>query len=138
MNQTLTQYAAPLGRFLLAFVFLASAFNKITDFSGTTGYMAASGMTVATSFFLAGAIVFLVVGGLSLLLGFQARIGALLLIVFLIPTTLIFHGFWKFEGDAAQMQMIQFMKNCSILGGLFMVVAQGSGACSLDSYLKKG
>lgn len=137
MNNQLSLFIAPIARFLLAFIFLASAYNKITNFSGTAGYMAANGMTTATSFFLAGAIVFLLVGGVSLLLGFRARIGALLLVVFLIPTTLIFHGFWKFDGGEAEMQTIQFMKNLSILGGLLMVIAQGSGGFSLDARIAK-
>lgn len=133
MNQILETYMPVVGRVLLGLVFLLSAFGKITDFSGTAGYMASAGMTVGTPVLLAGAIVFLLAGSVSLFLGFKVRIGALLLIAFLIPATLIFHNFWALEGDAAQMQMIQFLKNLSILGGLLFVLGRGAGPISLDS-----
>ncbi|MCS7271144.1 MAG: DoxX family protein, partial [Gemmataceae bacterium] len=56
-----------------------------------------------------------------------------LLIVFLIPATVIFHNFWAFEGQEQQMQMIMFLKNLAILGGLLLVVGFGAGAYSLDN-----
>ena len=119
-------------RVLLSLVFLFSAFGKITDWEGATGYMASKGMP-AVSFFLAGAILLEVVGGLSVLLGFRARGGAAALLVFLIPVTLIFHNFWAFEGMEQRMQMIGFMKNLAIGGGLLMAMVYGSGAISLDA-----
>ncbi len=67
-----------------------------------------------------------------LLLGFKARVGAVLLIIFLIPATLIFHNFWAFEGMERQMQMIMFMKNLAILGGLLLVLGLGPGPISVD------
>ncbi|MBE9182837.1 DoxX family protein [Oculatella sp. LEGE 06141] len=66
------------------------------------------------------------VGGLSLLLGYKARPGAIALIVFLIPATLIFH-----TDFSEQMQQIMFMKNLEILGGLLMVIQYGSGNIGL-------
>jgi putative oxidoreductase len=137
MENVLQTYVPPVARLLLAFIFLSSGFNKIVNFSGVTGYMAANGITVATGFFLFGAIVFLLVGGTSLILGFKARLGAALLIAFLIPTTLIFHAFWAVPEAQAQQEMISFMKNVSILGGLLMVLAQGAGGFSLDARLRK-
>jgi putative oxidoreductase len=85
--------------------------------------------------FLTGAIVFELGGGLSLLLGLRARLGAQALIVFLIPTTLIFHDFWTYT-DAREMQnqMQHFMKNLAILGGLFFVLGTGAGCCSVDRW----
>jgi putative oxidoreductase len=58
------------------------------------------------------------------------------LIIFLIPTTLIFHDFWTYEGAAAQNQMQHFMKNLSIMGGLLFVLGTGSGCCSIDAWLR--
>ena len=82
---------APLiGRIMIAQIFLMSGFGKIFNFAGTQQYMAGYGMPL-TALLLFGAIVFELAGGFSLLLGYKARWGAILLIVFLIPTTLIFH-----------------------------------------------
>ena len=72
-------------------------------------------------------------GGLSLLLGFRARLGALALVLFLVPTTLIFHNFWAYQGPEAQNQMIHFMKNLALMGGLLVVVGLGAGPCSFDA-----
>ena len=68
---------------------------------------------------LAGAILFLLVGGLSVAAGFKARIGATLLLVFLLLATYFFHDFWTMEEpQAKQMQMIQFLKNMSMMGAM--------------------
>lgn len=117
-----------VGRIALAAIFLGSAMNKMGNFAGTTAYMEANGMG-ATSFLLSGAIAFLLAGGLLVLLGIAARYGAALLIIFLIPTTLIFHP----PGDPDQ--QIALMKNLAIFGGLLMVLAQGSGRFSLERIL---
>lgn len=124
---------APLvGRVCLSAIFLLSGINKIGNWDQTAGYMASKGMPLVP-LFLAGAIVFEVAGGLSVLLGYKARVGAALLIVFLIPATLIFHNFWALEGQEQQLQMIMFLKNVAILGGLLLVVGFGAGPMSLDS-----
>lgn len=131
MNAAITQYAPLLGRILLSAIFLVSGFGKIGDWSGTAGYMTAQGMP-AVPFFLFMAIVFELAGGVSILIGFKARWGALMLIVFLIPATLIFHAFWAVEPDEFRMQMINFLKNLAIMGGLLQILAHGPGALSVD------
>lgn len=115
----------------MALIFLISGLGKIFDWQGTAGYMASKGMPLIP-FFLLGAIVLELAGGLAVLLGFKARIGALLLIVFLIPATLIFHNFWTLTGMERQIQMIMFLKNLAIMGGLLLVVGLGPGPLSLD------
>ena len=125
-------YAVLAGRMGIALIFVLSGAGKILDFSGTSEQMAEAGMPLV-SLLLVGAIVFEIVGGLSVMTGFRARIGALLLIVFLIPASLIFHNFWTLEGEAAQTQMIMFLKNVSIGGGLLLIVGMGSGPMSLDN-----
>ncbi len=84
------------------------------------------------SFFLVGAIFFEFGGSILVTLGFMTRLGALLLLIFLIPTTLIFHG-----NVADPMQKIQFMKNVSIFGGILFVLSVGPGRFSLDSLTKR-
>jgi putative oxidoreductase len=108
-------------RVLLSALFLMSGINKILNPADTQQYMASYGMPL-TGLFLMGAIALELAGGLSVLLGYKARWGAIALIIFLIPATLIFH-----TNFADQMQTIQFMKNLAILGGLLMIVQSGSG-----------
>ena len=122
---------ALIGRVLLVLIFVNSGIGKIGNFEGTTQYMAQHGMPYA-SFFLAGAIFLELVGSITVILGYFTRFGALLLIIFLIPTTLIFH-----TNFADQVQMIMFMKNVSMLGGCLILLAQGAGRFSLD-YLLRG
>ena len=124
-----------MGRVFITSIFLLSGFGKIADWSGTAGYMASKGMPMVP-LFLIGAIVFELGGGLSVLLGFKTRTGALVLSIFLIPATLIFHNFWTLDGMEQQMQMAMFMKNFSILGGLLLLMAFGPGPISIDNRQK--
>lgn len=119
---------APLiGRILLAQIFLMSGIGKLFNLAGTQKYMASHGMPL-TALFLAGAICLELGGGLSLLAGYKARWGAVALIIFLVPTTLIFH-----TAFSDRMQQIQFMKNAAVIGGLLMVTHFGAGPFSLDA-----
>jgi putative oxidoreductase len=124
------RYVTLAGRILIAAIFLMSGIGKIADPHGTQQYMQAMGMTWATTFFYVSAIVIEVGGGLSLLLGYWTRAGAIALILFMIPTTLMFH-----TNFADQNQMIHFLKNLAMFGGLFYVAAYGAGPVSLDGRL---
>ena len=126
-----------LGRLLLCTIFLLAALgNKIPHFSDVAKIMETVGVP-APQFLLAGAIVFLLVGSLSVIVGYKARIGAVLLLTFLVLASYYFHAFWKLQGQAQQEQMIQFMKNLSMMGGMLFIVANGSGPWSLDSWLTR-
>jgi putative oxidoreductase len=134
MNSTMQGVLAVVGRLCLSTIFLMSAVgNKIPQFSQVAGFMEKAGVP-APKVMLAGAIAFLVVGSLSVILGFRARFGALLLAIFLVLATYFFHAFWR-ESDpkAAQDQMIQFMKNLSMFGAMLLIMAAGSGPGSLDA-----
>ena len=123
------------GRIMIATIFLLSAVgNKIPQFNVIAGYMASEGVP-APQLMLLGAIAFLILGSVSVVLGFQARVGAVLLLVFLVLATYYFHDFWNFQGADRQNQMIQFMKNLSMMGTMIFVVANGAGAFSLDRRL---
>jgi putative oxidoreductase len=116
-------------------IFLVSGMGKIGGWEQTASYMASKGMPMIP-FFLVASIIFEIAGGLSVLLGLKARVGALALIVFLVPTTLIFHNFWALSGMDRQMQMIMFMKNLAIMGGLLLVINFGAGPLSIDHHGK--
>jgi putative oxidoreductase len=82
---------------------------------------------------LVGAIVFLIAGSLSVVLGFKARVGATLLLIFLVLATYYFHDFWDVTDPAAkQEQLIQFMKNLGLMGAMVLIIANGTGPMSLD------
>lgn len=120
------KYIPLLARTAIAIIFLHSGIGKISNFSGTQQQIAGAGLPLAplvTVFTIA----FLFLGSLSLILGYRARIGTGLLLAFLIPATLVFHN-----PIVDPTQMIQFLKNLAIIGGLLMVVTYGSGPVSLN------
>ncbi|MCL6506872.1 MAG: DoxX family protein [Bryobacteraceae bacterium] len=127
----LERFTPLAGRILLAQIFLASGLSKVGSWDQTAGYMASRGMPLVP-LFLVLAILLEVGGGLSVLLGYKTRLGAALLIVFLVAATLIFHNFWTYPGPEQQIQMIMFMKNLAIMGGLALLVGRGAGPLSLD------
>jgi putative oxidoreductase len=125
------------GRCFIALIFILSAVgNKIPQFNNVVESMRSEGVPVP-AVMLVGAIVFLVAGGLSVVTGYKIQIGAGLLLVFLILATYFFHDFWNFEGEQAQQQMIQFMKNLSLMGTMMFLIANGSGAGGLSSIQPK-
>jgi putative oxidoreductase len=78
-----------------------------------------------------------ILGGIAILFGFLSRLAGIGLIIYLAITTLVFHHFWTFVGDEQETQMVNFMKNLAILGGLFMIVANGAGHYSVDSKIRR-
>lgn len=96
-------------------------------------YAASAGVPLA-GLLVPAAGVLALLGGLSILLGYRARIGAWLLVLFLVPVTLMMHNFWAVKDPmAAQMQMAMFLKNVSMLGGALLISQFGAGALSLDA-----
>lgn len=122
------------GRVFLCVIFLMAAVgNKIPHFGDVAQLMASKGIP-APKLLLAGAIVFLLAGSLSVITGYRARIGASLLLVFLVLATYYFHNFWAIaEAQARQEQMIQFMKNLSMMGAMLFIMANGPGPMSIIS-----
>lgn len=119
------KYVNLAGRILLAHIFLLAGINKITGYSGTQGYMEAMGVPGM----LLPLVILLEIGGaLALIAGWQTRLAAYALALFSIVSALIFHSNL---GD--QMQMILFMKNWAMAGGLLVLAANGAGAFSLDN-----
>ena len=120
-----------LGRFLFALIFLMSSPNHFSR--QTIAYASSQGVPLATLAVPFSGILALL-GGLSILLGYRAKIGAWLIVLFLVPVTLMLHKFWGISDPAqAQMQMIMFMKNVSMLGGALLISQFGAGPLSLDA-----
>ncbi|WRH66438.1 MAG: DoxX family protein [Planktothrix sp. GU0601_MAG3] len=123
------QFIPLIGRTFLATIFIHAAINKIFDFADTQTMMTEKGLPLA-GILLGGTIVFQILGGLSLVLGYKTRLGAWLLILFLIPATVVFHNFWSVPAEK-----IDFLKNLSIMGGLLMITYFGAGPVSVDEHI---
>lgn len=136
MDGILAGAAALTGRLLLSSIFLLSGFRKITDWAGTSKMMEGAGLPGVPAL-LTVAVAAEILGGIALLVGWKARWGALSLIAFLVPTTLVFHAFWSVPAEQYQMQMGHFLSNLAILGGLLYVAAAGAGRYSVDAHAKK-
>jgi uncharacterized membrane protein YphA (DoxX/SURF4 family) len=144
-----------IARFFISLVFLAGAVNKILHWHEAEKSLINTlsdwqmythqydGMQDLFSILIPMAPVLLLmatffefVGGLCVLLGIKEKLGAALLIIFLIPTTIFIHQFWFVEGAAREMQLAHFLKNIAILGGLFMIMLHGTEKPS-DSFPMK-
>ena len=133
MPRSVQGIVAVVGRIMLCTIFLLSAVgNKIPHFGAVAGIMAKVGIP-APQIMLVGAIVFLISGSLSIIIGYKARFGAGLLLVFLVLATYFFHDFWNVTGEQQKDQMIHFMKNLGLMGAMLLVIANGPGPLSLDS-----
>ena len=133
-------YQAPiaiLGRLLLAAIFLINPLvNLIPNFSATTSAMQSAGAPMP-AILLSVAIAMLIAGSLALIAGYQARWGAFLLLIFLVPATYYFHAPWR-AGDAAEagQQVIHFLKNIGLMGAMLLIMVVGSGPGSIDQVRK--
>lgn len=112
------------GRILISFMFIMSGFQKLGGIEGTQGYMEMMGVP---GILIYPTILVEILGGLAVLVGFQARIGALLLAGFCVVSGVIFH----FD-PSDQMQMISLFKNFAIAGGFLFIVAMGPGKLSIE------
>lgn len=120
-----------IGRLALAALFLPAGIGKITGFEGTVGYIASVGLPMATLGALL-AVVIETVGGVALIVGFKTRIVALVLALFTLAASVLFHAFWSVAPDQAYMQQLLFYKNVAVAGGLLILAAYGAGGFSLD------
>src|SRR5262249_54915944 len=127
-------YIVPLGRALFSVIFIMASFGHFSQ--QTISYAAAQGVPMPDVLVPLSGVISLL-GGLSVLLGYHARLGAWLLVLFLVPVTIQMHNFWaETDGMKAQMQQIMFMKNVAMLGGALLIAYFGAGPLSLDSWRK--
>jgi putative oxidoreductase len=121
-----------IGRILVSVIFISSGLMKVANFSMMTGYMTAKHLPLpAVALAIAAAVE--VLGGLAVLVGYQARIAAWVLFLYLIPTTAVFHNFWAMSGPEQMDNQIHFFKNVAIMGGLLFLASFGAGAYSIDN-----
>ena len=121
-----------VGRVLLALMFIVAGFGKLSDISGTAGYIASGGLPMASALAVLVGLLELF-GGIAVAVGFQARWAALALGLFTLAASVLFHKFWAVPADQAFVQQLMFMKNLSVAGGMFVVAALGAGPASVDA-----
>ena len=123
------KYIVPLGRLLFALIFITAAPGHFSE--ETMAYAASKGVPLENVLVpLSGIMAAL--GGLSIALGYHARLGAWLIVLFLVPVTPTMHNFWHVaEPQAHTIQFIMFMKNLSMLGGALLIAWFGAGPFSL-------
>lgn len=124
---------ALVGRVLYSLIFLAAVPGHFK--SETIAYAAAQGVPLANLAVPASGLLALL-GALSVAFGYKARWGAIALVAFLAPVTVMMHNFWSVPDPVMrQMQMVMFMKNISLIGGALTFAVRGAGAFSLDARL---
>ncbi len=128
-----------LARIGLAAIFLYSGYGKITGLSGFATYLANHGFPAGTTFpFAVVAALTELLGGLAILIGFEARAAALVLALFTLVAALIGHRYWEIaEAPQRMNQLIHFFKNMAMIGGFLALYAAGAGAFSLDGRRKR-
>jgi putative oxidoreductase len=131
MQSTINQFGPLVGRILIGMIFLLSGLSKISTFAGTAGWMTSKGVPMA-EVLLAITMVIEIGASVMIISGFKARLGAAALFLWMIPVTFVFHNFWSMPAAEQQIQMIMFMKNLGLMGGMLYIMAFGSGPMSLD------
>jgi putative oxidoreductase len=136
-SQSLTQAPAItgsvvlLGRLFFVLIFLMAGPNHFA--SQTIAFAASQGVPLASIAVPVSGVI-AILGGLSILLGYRARIGAWLIALFLAGVTPMMHKFWTVTDPMMyQVQMVMFMKNLALLGGALLISQLGAGPWSLDS-----
>jgi len=125
--------AAPFfGRLLISLIFILAGIGKIIDFQGAADTLRSVGVGGANILVFVGLLMELI-GGILLLIGWYTRFAVCVLMIFLLPTTLIFHGFWNYTGPEMALQLSIFLKNLTIYGGLLAFFSYGPGRWSVDA-----
>lgn len=121
------KYINRIGRILFSLIFITSGLSKIGDWNKSISYMESHNM-VFTPFFLTMAILLQVIGGLSIITSYKTKVGTILLLIFMLPVTSIFHDFWILPTETGleiitqQAEMVSFLKNITIIGALLLIL----------------
>jgi len=124
-----------LARLLLASLFLSAGISKITNFQVINDLVSSIGIPYA-NIWTTLVLILEIAGSIAIIIGFKARIAAVLLGIFTIITAFLFHNYWAAPIEQQYVQQLLFLKNISIAGGLFLLASFNSGEWSLDNQLK--
>jgi putative oxidoreductase len=124
-----------IGRWLLAWFFLSEFFRRAGNFNGTVQLMVSAHVPVPQLLLVLGLVV-LALGGLSLLLGFHTRHGAMMLFGFTLIVSMLMHPYWNIANHIDRSADYEiFARNIAIAGGLLLLVGMGAGPFALDNRL---
>lgn len=120
-----------LGRICLSLIFVYEALDTILFFENTKRTMTTYGINNHQDFMLGGLIFILILGAVLVLIGYYASFGALLLLLYWLPFTLIVYSFWNDHPSIQRLNALYFMRNIAVCGGLLMLMANGAGKYSV-------
>ncbi len=133
MNDTIKEWSPLVGRVLISLIFLMSGLGKVFQFDAQVGYAVSQGVPMASAAIGISAIIE-IAAAVMIIVGFRARLGAAALFLWMIPVSVMMHAFWTISDPMSmQINMIMFMKNLAIMGGMLMIMAYGSGPKSLSA-----
>jgi len=124
-----------LGRIFISVIFLFEAYDSMRYYRETRLQMAEFGLTWNPDLMLSSAIFLLMLGGTLVLIGYRTTFGAILLLLYWVPVTLLVHDFWNKPPGELRIESIIFMKNLAITGGLLIILVNGSGRYSVKRLL---
>jgi putative oxidoreductase len=128
-------YFGLIGRQFFSVIFIVASAGHFS--SGTIASAAQHGVPMAGLLVPLSGLIALV-GGLSVLFGYRARLGAWLLVLFLVPVTLMMHNFWSVSDPMLfQGELVMFIRNMMLLGGALMIAYYGAGSLSLDALMAR-
>lgn len=134
MEKPIEKWGTLIARVLFSWFFIVSAFGHLTMSGQMAEWVRARGLPAPQLGVILTGLVILA-GGLSILLGYKAKIGGWLLIVFLVPTALLMHNFWAIADPGLRsMQFVNFSKNIVIAGAALEFALHGAGTLSLDAW----
>ncbi len=120
-----------LGRIFISILFLYEVLDTFFFYSNTKSTLSFYGITWGQDFILITGLICLTIGGILVLIGYYANIGAFLLLLYCLPYTIIVYSFWNDPIEKQQLSSLNFMKNLAICGGLLVLMANGSGKYSI-------
>jgi putative oxidoreductase len=130
----LSEAAFPLiARLAITAIFVQGALGKIMGWSGQASYMQSHGLPAPLIPAMLGIALLIECGGaVCLIVGWQARVAAFVMFLYLGAVSVLLHNFWTAQGMATGGMQTQFLKNLGIMGGLLMIAAHGAGKWSVD------
>ena len=120
-----------LGRICISIIFIYEALDSLFFFQNTKDTMTAYGITWQQDILLVGVIILLILGATMVLIGYYANIGSFLLLLYWLPFTAIVYSFWNDPPEYQRLSSLYFMRNMAVIGGLLILMANGSGKYSV-------
>lgn len=115
-----------IGRILIGLFFFYQAFDTMVFFDNTRDTLTNYGITFAQDFLIVCSIIILLVGGIMVIIGYYASLGALLLFIYWFTFTIIVYSFWNDDASVKNLHITAFMRNMALCGGLLILVANGA------------